>query len=414
MTLLAKRSIIKEDKSNIITLGAIAKEMKKKDPEIVNATIGMLYDEEGKLFTFKSVDEALLSLSADEKYAYASTPGGANYHEGLKRWVFREYYDDFMKNSNVAVMATPGGSGAISNTFSNYLNDGDKALVPNYMWGNYKQFAYENHADFETYKLFNDEGEFNLDDVKAKMINHKNTQGRVLLVVNDPCHNPTGYTMSDSEWKGLIEIINELSSDGTPIILLHDMAYIDYDYRGFESTRKNMLLYKTLNKSVLVIMAFSGSKSLALYGIRLGAQIAISSDKNNIIEFERANKFSSRAKWSNTTNLGMNLAAKVFLDDNLRKKYESELEQSRNTLVTRANTFLEESKKVGLKTLPFICGFFITIPCNNPDEVYKYLVDKKVHIIPMAGVVRVTISAISIDVCKKLPKLIKEAIDATN
>lgn len=414
MTLLAKRSIIKEDKSNIITLGAIAKEMKKKDPEIVNATIGMLYDEEGKLFTFKSVDEALLSLSADEKYAYASTPGGANYHEGLKRWVFREYYDDFMKNSNVAVMATPGGSGAISNTFSNYLNDGDKALVPNYMWGNYKQFAYENHADFETYKLFNDEGEFNLDDVKAKMINHKNTQGRVLLVVNDPCHNPTGYTMSDSEWKGLIEIINELSSDGTPIILLHDMAYIDYDYRGFESTRKNMLLYKTLNKSVLVIMAFSGSKSLALYGIRLGAQIAISSDKNNIIEFERANKFSSRAKWSNTTNLGMNLAAKVFLDDNLRKKYEAELEQSRNTLVTRANTFLEESKKVGLKTLPFICGFFITIPCNNPDEVYKYLVDKKVHIIPMAGVVRVTISAISIDVCKKLPKLIKEAIDATN
>ena len=53
MTLLAKRSIIKEDKSNIITLGAIAKEMKKKDSSIINATIGMLYDEEGKLFTFK-------------------------------------------------------------------------------------------------------------------------------------------------------------------------------------------------------------------------------------------------------------------------------------------------------------------------------------------------------------------------
>ena len=31
MTLLAKRSMIKEDKSNIITLGAIAKEEKKKE-----------------------------------------------------------------------------------------------------------------------------------------------------------------------------------------------------------------------------------------------------------------------------------------------------------------------------------------------------------------------------------------------
>ena len=69
MTLLAKRSVIKEDKSNIITLGAIAKEEKKKDNSVVNATIGMLYDEDGKLFAFKSVDKALSLLSTDERYA---------------------------------------------------------------------------------------------------------------------------------------------------------------------------------------------------------------------------------------------------------------------------------------------------------------------------------------------------------
>ena len=39
------------------------------------------------------------------------------------------------------------------------------------------------------------------------------------------------------------------------------------------------------------------------------------------------------------------------------------------------------------------------------------LVEKKVHIIPMGNVVRVTISAISKDECKKLPKMIKEAIE---
>ena len=78
------------------------------------------------------------------------------------------------------------------------------------------------------------------------------------------------------------------------------------------------------------------------------------------------------------------------------------------------NTFIEESKKVGLKTLPFVCGFFITIPVNNPDKAYEYLVKKKIHIIPMGNVLRVTISAISLDECKMLPKIIKEAIDATN
>ena len=86
---------------------------------------------------------------------------------------------------------------------------------------------------------------------------------------------------------------------------------------------------------------------------------------------------------------------------------------SSKTLTLRANTFLEESNKCGLKTLPFDCGFFVTIPCDNPEAVYEYLVKRKVHIIPMGKVVRVTISAIPVDVCKRLPKLIKEAIDNT-
>ena len=88
MTLLAKRSITKEDKSAIITLGAIAREEKKKNPAVVNATIGMLYGEDGKLFTYNCVDKALNALSAEEKYAYASTPGSNEFHDAVKRWVF--------------------------------------------------------------------------------------------------------------------------------------------------------------------------------------------------------------------------------------------------------------------------------------------------------------------------------------
>ncbi len=412
MTLLAKRSIIKEDKSNIITLGAIAKEQKKKDPEVVNATIGMLYDENEKLFAYKSVDKALSLLSTDEKYAYGSTPGSKDFHDAIKKWVFREYYDEFKDLSRV--MATPGGTGALSNTFANYLDDGDKALLPNYMWGNYKQVLYENHQDFMTYKLFNDNGSLDLADIKKCMLELKASQGRILLVVNDPCHNPTGYSMTEDEWVKLIDMINEISADGTPVILLHDMAYIDYSKAGFDYTRKNILLYKKLNDNAIVIMAFSGSKTLALYGVRIGAQIAVSSSKANLDDFDKANKFSSRSKWSNSTNLGMNLIVKIINDPELKKSFEEELEQSRKTLIDRANSFLVESKKCGLVTLPFDCGFFVTIPCNNPEKVYDYLVKKKIHIIPMGKVVRVTLSAIPLDVCKRLPKIIKEAIDATN
>lgn len=411
MTLLAKRSTIKEDKSNIITLGAIAKEEKKKDPTVTNATIGMLYDEKGKLFAFKSVDKALEMLSTDEKYAYASTPGSKDFHEAVKSWVFREYYDEMKENARV--MATPGGTGALSNTFANYLNEEDCALLPSYMWGNYKQILYENHQGYLTYELFNEEGKFNLEDLRKKMEHTKKTQGRILFVINDPCHNPTGYSMSDSEWDCVIEMMNEFSSDGTPVILLHDMAYIDYAKDGFSKTRGNIYKYKKLNPTAMVIMAFSGSKTLALYGVRIGAQVCYSNDKAVLKDFESANKFSGRSKWSNPTNLGQNICIKALTDPELKKSFELELLDSRATLIRRAEIFLEESRSCGLKTLPFECGFFITIPCNHPDQVYQKLVLKKVHIIPMGNVVRVTVSAISMDECKKLPKMILEAIKET-
>lgn len=409
MGLLAKHSIIKEDKSTIITLGAIAKEEKKKDPSVVNATIGMLYDEKGKLFTFKSVDQALNSLTPEEKYAYSSTPGNKDFHEALKQWVFRQYYDEILSNMYCSVMATPGGSGAISNTFSNYLNQGDLVLLPEYMWGNYKQFAYENFAGHTTYKMF-DNGKFNLCDVKNKMYELKERQGRIVLIINDPCHNPTGYTMSSEEWVSLVDIINEITKDGTPFVLLYDMAYIDYDRRGFDATRANIRLFQKFNKNVLTILAFSGSKTLALYGMRIGAQIALCKDKEVIDEFFQANKFSSRAKWSTATNLGMNIISKVFLNEEYKKSFEEELEASRIMLVNRANAFLEESKKVGLETLPFECGFFVTIPCSNPEEAYKKLVEKKVHIIPLGNVLRVTLAAIPLEDCKKLPAIIKSVL----
>lgn len=407
--MLAKRSLIKEDKSIIITLGAKAKEAKKKNPNVIDATIGMLYDENGKLFAFKSVEKAMNELSTEEKFAYSSTPGSDEYHEALKKWVFRERYDEMLSKMYCNVIATPGGSGAISNTFANYLNPNDIVLLPEYMWANYKQFAYESFASYETYKMFKDD-HFDLDALYNQILDIKKRQGRVVLVINDPCHNPTGYTMSKEEWIRLVDIINEVSKDGTPFILLYDMAYIDYDERGFEATRNNILLFKQFNESVLTVLAFSGSKTLALYGLRIGAQIALSKNKEVIDEFFQANKFSSRAKWSTASTMGMSIISKVFLDNDLRKSFEEELEISRKTLNERAKVFLNETLKVGLKTLPFVGGFFVTIPCDNPNEVYEKLVKKDVHIIPLSNTIRVTLSSINLEECRRLPELIKSVL----
>jgi aspartate/tyrosine/aromatic aminotransferase len=370
----------------------------------------MLYDEEGNLFTFDSVNKTINNLTADEKFEYSSTPGHAKFHEAVKRWVFQDYYDEITETFHVEVMATPGGSGALSNAFSNYLNPQEKALLPSVMWGNYKQFLYESGSGYDCYNLFNDNGEFNIEHLTTMVYKHKEEQNRVLLVINDPCHNPTGYCMKDSEWDQVIDLLNEVASDGCNVVLMLDMAYIDYDLRGLENSRKTILKFKRFHDSILTILGFSGSKTMALYGLRIGAMLGLSKNEKDARDFAVANKFSSRAKWSNSSMLGINIITKIILDEELKASFKKELEEARITLINRAKAFIEEADKVGLKYLPFDCGFFITIPCDNPDEVYKRLVEKKVHLIPMGNIIRATLSSISLEECKRLPKIIKECL----
>ncbi len=406
--MLAKRSLEKEDKSNIITLGSIAKKLKSEDPSVINSTIGMMYDEDGKLFVFDSINKVLNDLSNEEKFAYAPTEGNKEYQEALKKWLFKGHYDLF-KNQSI-VSATPGGSGALSNSFSNYLNSGDKALLPSYMWGNYKQMLYENNQGYVCYELFDEYGCFNLEDLKKKAYELKRTQDRILIVINDPCQNPTGYSMRQSEFRNLIVLLNELSSDGTNVILVHDLAYLDFDVNPYFVNRSNLELYDNIKDNVLVILAFSGSKSFGLYGLRVGAMVGISKDEKVLEEFSRANKFSSRSKWSNTTNLGMNLISKIILDEKLLDKYIKEINYVSNLLNDRANLFKALAIKYNLHLLNYKSGFFLTIPTNHPWEVYEDLVKEKIHIIPMDKCIRVTLSSISMVEIERMVEVIARII----
>ena len=409
MSLLSIDAQTKENKGNALAIGKEARDAKNKNSNVIDSTIGMLFDENGEFFTFNCVKKATEALNERQKYAYGSTIGDPAYHEALYKWIFRGIYDDVRNNMHLRCVATPGGSGAICNTFSNYLNEGDKVLLPSLMWTNYIQVAKEEHLGYETYQLFDDNGHFNLYDFKYKCNLLKEQQGRVVVVINDPCQNPTGYSMSSYEWKMLVEILNEVSLGGTPVVLLYDLAYIDYDKRGFVESRNNIKLFKKFNENVLPILAFSGSKTLGLYGLRIGAQICMAKTKAVAEEFIVANDFSARGKWSMTSVLGQSIITKVFNDYN--DEFVAELGIARELLIKRANIFIEEAKRVGLKHFPYDCGFFVTIPCDNVEEVTLELKEKGLYIIPLKVGVRLTLSSITVEEVKRAVNILSEVLN---
>ena len=128
-------------------------------------------------------------------------------------------------------------------------------------------------------------------------------------------------------------------------------------------------------------------------------------------EFKRVCEYSSRGSWSNSAKVAQVILSRIYGDTDLLNKVNEERAYYRRMLLARGRAFTEESEKAGLKIVPFDAGFFISIPCDNPDEVSARLEKEGLFIVPLAKGLRVSVASISEEKCRKLPAMIKAAMD---
>ncbi|WP_321329712.1 aminotransferase class I/II-fold pyridoxal phosphate-dependent enzyme [uncultured Ilyobacter sp.] len=374
--------------------------------KVVNATLGSLSDEEGNLVTMKSVWDEYKDIDVKELASYsASFRGEADFIEAVEKWVFQGVKKDF----STGIVATPGGSGAVSTTLRNYLGRGETLLLPEIGWGPYWLMAKEFGFEIEEYSLFHGEA-FDMQSFKEKCEAIMEKQGRVLAVINDPCHNPTGYSLTSEEWKNLVDFMDELSKKG-PVVLLDDIAYMDFS-NNRETITKSMEELNGRNENFLVIFAFSISKTLTAYGLRVGAQVAVSSSQQVIDDFIRANEISARAVWSNIPKGGMKLFARLILDENKREALTRERNFYIDLLKDRSDIFMKEAKEVGLPVYPYKEGFFVTIKVEDSErqkEIQKKLKEKLIYTILVNKGIRVAVCSLPKRKIKGLAGRIKEA-----
>lgn len=409
-SIIAKRSATKKVEDKVFTAAKAAQAaVSKYGDKAVNATLGVLADEEGFLVTFEEVWDTYLNMDIKKELASysASFKGEGDYLKELQEWIFRGIDRRFYSDA----VATPGGTGAVGSTFKNYLDPGDEILLPHIGWQPYWIMATENEFRVSEYKLFEGEG-FNLRSFEEKCIEIMEKQGKVMAVINDPCHNPTGYSLTMDEWREITEFLNGLSSKG-PVILLNDIAYMDFAHDAME-TRKYMELFNDNSENFLVVLAFSISKTLTAYGLRTGAQVAISTSREVIEEFDRANEFTARSMWSNVPKGGMKLLASIFSQEDHMKRLVDERQKYVNLLKERSEIFVAEAKEVGLPIYPYRDGFFVTL--KTPDEeqqskVYEKLKERLIFTIKVNDGIRVAICSLSKEQVKGLAGRMREAFD---
>lgn len=374
--------------------------------QVVNASVGALLNEDGSLSVLPTVIDLLRNLPSEEYAAYAPIGGLPSFLEAAKNAVFRSH----IPQGFIEAVATPGGSGAIRHTIWNYSNMGDAILTSDWYWGPYKTVAEEHGRTIETYKLFDENDTFNLSSFKEKAVSLLEKQSSLVILLNAPAHNPTGYSLSMEEWTEVISFLKSQASDSDKrIILFSDIAYIDFAGTPDES-RAFMELFGGLPQNILTIVAFSMSKGYTLYGMRCGAMIGISSNPDVAKEFKSTNQFSNRGVWSNGTRPAMAVLTKIFDNPEILKQIEGERQVLQDMLTERATVFIQEAEKAKLKICPYKAGFFITIPCKNPDLVATELQKEYIFAVPLGQGIRFAVCSVQKKHCATVPQTIARII----
>ncbi len=359
---------------------------------VTNATIGVVLDEAGKLATLPTVEKIFHSMEFSDLVAYAPISGLPAYLDAVIDLTFA----DNKPEGYFGAVATAGGTGAIHHAIANYAERGDAVLTSDWRWGTYDIICNETGKRLETFKLFDDALNFNLSDFAVKVDALLKKQKSLLVIINSPAHNPTGYALSSDEWDKVLDVLKAQISAGKKISLLVDIAYIDFAGEK-NSTRAFMKKFSNLPENLFVMISFSMSKSYTFYGQRTGALIGVSSSAEIIDEFKNVSKYSCRATWSNINRGAQALLVKLAADKELLPIYEAQRSELYQMVKRRADVFVNEAKACGLRVVPYKGGFFIAIPADNPAAVCKKLHDELIFAVPLKLGIRVAACSTSLE-----------------
>lgn len=370
---------------------------------VVNATLGTLFDETGTFVAFDSVWGPYQTSTNTQKAKYAaSIQGNPRFRKAVHEWLFKHH------SVPCEIIATPGGAGAVSSTLKNMLDPGQTVLRPSLAWGPYQTMATEFQLVDQSYNLFS-EGHFDLTSFLRSCNDVMATQGKVVAIINDPCHNPSGYTMTTAEWASVLKELGTLATQG-PVVIVHDIAYVDFSSNP--SWKDRLLQYQSLPDNVMVVIAFSLSKTFTAYGMRVGAAVGISNDTAQLEAFKDAMIYSARSIWSTVNNSIMELFATITSDPKLLDNYLTEKQQYVTLIQQRADIFVNEAKQVGLPLYPYHEGFFATIIVDNVNKeiLNQRLQDNHIFLVEVNNGLRVALCSVPTTKLKGLAQRIYDII----
>jgi aromatic-amino-acid transaminase len=205
-------------------------------------------------------------------------------------------------------------------------------------------------------------------------------QGRALVFLNSPCHNPTGYSLDDAEWQAVAASVRR-AGERAPVALLVDLAYARFAATEVDWPQH---LAPVLDTATLLV-AWSGSKSFAQYGARIGALLGVHRDPESRQRLANAFAFGCRGTWSNCNHQGQLAVAALLAEPAQRARADADRARLIALLHERVTVWNREAARAGLSYPRYEGGFFVTVFADDAEAAAARAREEGVFVVPVRG-----------------------------
>ena len=311
------------------------------NPKKVNLGVGVYYDDNGKLPLLACVQKAEQAMmEKPSARGYLPIDGIAAYDSAVQALVFGAQSPS-VQAKRVATVQCLGGTGGlkVGADFLKRLNPQAKVLISDPSWENHKALFTQAGFDVEAYPYY-DAQALGVDFPKMIAFLASAKPGSI-VVLHACCHNPTGYDITPSQWKQVVETVK---AKGLTAFL--DMAYQGFGH-GIAEDGAVIDLFVQAGLSFFVATSFS--KSFSLYGERVGALSVHCETADEAAKVLSQLKIAIRTNYSNPPIHGGSVVAAVLNTPEWRSLWESELAGMRVRIKEMRQKLVEGLKAAGVQ-----------------------------------------------------------------
>ena len=304
------------------------------NPNKVNLGVGVYYDDNGKVPVLECV------RLAEKKMAEAVTPrnylpidGMAAYNKAVQSLVFGAD-SEVVKSGRALTVQTLGGTGAlkVGADFLRRLDPKAELWISNPSWENHR--AIFEYAGFKVNEYAYYHAPTRGIDFDAMLASLNTLPAGAVAVLHACCHNPTGADLTPAQWEKVIEVVNKRGI----------MPFLDMAYQGFADgiDADAFAVRRFAEACPVVFVSTSFSKSLSLYGERVGALTVVTTSKEEAARTLSQVKRVVRTNYSNPSTHGAQAVTLVLTTPELRAQWETELGQMRDRIKQMRGALVEQ------------------------------------------------------------------------